>query len=68
MMVSGEKGIHIIIACCAKTNEHFVSPIFIFKRKCQVSQLGPTAPPESLVEVAAHGFITSELFINRRFT
>lgn len=51
------------LVCCSNAASIFVPPMFIFKRKRLAPQLGRGAPAGSLIEVAEHGFITSELFL-----
>ncbi|XP_011706310.1 PREDICTED: uncharacterized protein LOC105461511, partial [Wasmannia auropunctata] len=64
-VVSGERGTNTTIVCCASASGIFVPPTFIFKRKRIASHLGNGAPAGSIIEIADHGFITSELFIKR---
>ena len=62
-VVSGERGTNTTIVCCANPSGFFIPPMFIFKRKRLHPTLGKGTPPGSLIEVADHGYITTELFI-----
>lgn len=62
-VVSGERGTNTTVVCCASASGTYVPPMFIFKRKRMAPHLGYGAPAGSLIEIADHGFITSELFV-----
>lgn len=51
------------LVCCVSALGLFVPPMFIFKRKRMAPNLGYGAPEGSVITVAEHGFITSELFV-----
>lgn len=62
-VVSGERGINTTLVGCASASGVFVPPMIIYKRMRMSPQLRNGTPPGSLVEVAEHGFIVSELFL-----